>query len=435
MSLHNPPYGRFCSYPVYDASDSSTVIFGRTSQFVRIGNRGIVMDTAIGVVTLLVSLLLILSNMPLVLRLFGVLLIFVWLFEPFPRRPGRKHREAGAKDTTPATTPSVQQLAPIPSVGTTQSELEVAAEQGAKHVAQAINESLKQLVEELRHNPNASQGEQRDRTIELVERFAYQDNQQMAGQATVRRSNVAEIHRMVVEGRLPWWILQSVEQRRFDPLILDAKEDPLDVLPSLFMELSTTDQQVFKDAAVSAVVHGHPSTQNLQVLQDLTYLALRVGAINVIPALGSHQAVRQAYETLRGFYWDGRFNPEHTPDLFLALCKCEPAGYPFHLPRFLSFSAYYNAHRKEDFWKATLDEFVGTVGWNTIYAHMHEVPYDDRLAFLRIVGWPTITNRLDDISDDILETFLVRALTWPLVFKELPTLDPDSVKKLVPCYS
>lgn len=265
------------------------------------------------------------------------------------------------------------------------------------------------------------------------------------------------VQRMAEKGHLASWLLRGFAGGHFGPVYLDADEAPGELLSSLFQDLSAADRERFKAAVVEAAGQWR-AADGLQALRDLAHLALCVGAADIIRVLRGHieqenidwhsregqdtiatliavlsgfRAMPQAYATLRRFFSDKRFHPEFTADLFIALCGCEPASYPLYLPHLLNFGDHYQTHRDSDRLQPTLATFISTAGWDTIWAHAHEVPRESLLQFIQIVGWVEVIVGLGDVPRDTLETFVFRGLTWSFVGEVLPALDDLCRARLV----
>jgi DNA-binding MarR family transcriptional regulator len=269
--------------------------------------------------------------------------------------------------------------------------------------------------------------------------------------------NLVLVRRMAKKGGLASWLLRGFGEGHFAPVSFDVGLMPVDGMKSLFQDLPAADREGFKAAIVEAAGEWRPA-DGLQAIQDLAALALHTGAIGVVRAirghieqehvtprspegrrvlaaliavLGGFQATEPARDTLRQFFWDERFHPELTADLFVALCRCEPASYPLYLPRLLRPGEHKAADGELGGLQRTLATFVRLVGWDTVCRHMHELPRESMREFLRIVGWGRVVAGLEGASRDALEAFIVRGLTWALVAETIPTLDAPSRGRLI----
>jgi hypothetical protein len=199
------------------------------------------------------------------------------------------------------------------------------------------------------------------------------------------------------------------------------------------------------------------------VLEDLAELALSVGATEVIPVLrghieqerverhtdnGYHTVVTlisalgafgpspQVHETLHRLFWDERFHPGLTGDIFLALCAVEPASFPTYLPHVLTCDP--------ELIKGNVAPFIDTIGWETLCRHLPDLPDDSVTELLRLIGLanfvshlpqiaqstasrlfvhPAMLLRLSELSPAMATKVLSEVITLPRIIDLLPTLD------------
>ncbi len=252
-------------------------------------------------------------------------------------------------------------------------------------------------------------------------------------------------------GEVATWLLRD------DTVVedIDAAPAPETLLP-LFQNLPASGQEQFKAAVVDAIGQWRAGVHSQSTLVRTGNLAYAIGATEAIPVLRAlivdervsddagngartvaelisiiarFHAVPQARHTLQRLFWDERFSHRYADEIFLGLCASEPERFPQHLVRYLSIERH-EFDGAGDSMQMMLHNAVSTVGWQSAFTLMREVPQETATRFIHIIGWSAIVDRLREVSHDAART-LLRSASMQSVLESLPYLDRAALKPLL----